>query len=414
MAARLGACIVGIGDSAASVQLLSGALRAGLRRVRCGGELREGRGELALRKALEAAGEGGSAPAVEMSSRVSLSAGAISQEVKASLARLGTDRLHSVWIDGPELRLMQLGGDRAALRRELEECFAELEHLRRAGTIGGFEVHSSIWQAADEEDARAVALEDICDAASAAADGPSASGLAGVQLPLNVLEPWSLEVAAAARSRGLQVTTLRPHVAALPSGVWCLTDRPRAPPTAYQEKSAAVLDRFSFRLEDGDDATEEERELAEGCAWLRQLVQDMHRRIVVFTSPQHYEQEMLSTLVPLINEKFAGIDEESLELLTAFFEAYEQMVRHHAGQRARELVRTGAAEVPQLMDDSGEMEVQRVECASGAHGDALADGVALEDFAVDWVLGQDHVDCAMVDLATLPARESDAERLFGR
>ena len=44
-----------------------------------------------------------------MSSRVSLSAGAISQEVKASLARLGTDRLHSVWIDGPELRLMQLG-----------------------------------------------------------------------------------------------------------------------------------------------------------------------------------------------------------------------------------------------------------------------------------------------------------------
>ena len=102
----------------------------------------------------------------------------------------------------------------------------------------------------------------------------------------------------------------------------------------------------SLPSSDAETATEEEKELAEGCARLRQLVQDMHRRIVVFTSPQHYEQEMLSTLVPLINDKFAGIDEESLQLL--HLEAYERMVRYHAGQRG-ELVSNGKVDVPRSL-----------------------------------------------------------------
>eukprot|EP00968_Pinguiococcus_pyrenoidosus_P017187 scaffold1690_cov247-Pinguiococcus_pyrenoidosus.AAC.8 len=238
------------------------------------------------------------------------------------------------------MRLLELQRDTDAFWKEFRLVLVQLEALAEAGRIEGYDVASALWSAKDggDDEAASIPLQKML-----ALELPN---LKGIHLPVNVLETWGLDVAAEAAASGLEVHAVRPHLAVLESGIWSLSDSgSRAPPQGYQEASAAILERFNFTLEDEENASDEEKELAEGCRWMRQLVNDMHRKLQFFTSPQHFEQEFLQTIMPLIDQKFSGIDEESLEILMKFFTTYGEMVTFYTGERTRQLLTSGALRV---------------------------------------------------------------------
>ena len=114
--------------------------------------------------------------------------------------------------------------------------------------------------------------------------------------------------------------------------------------------------------------SEEERQTREGCRIIQNLIRDMNKQLVHFTSLAHYETELERHIIPLIGSTFESLDEGAADRLQTFFQKYGQMVRYNAATRVREFV-------------SGPS------CASGAH--ILREGQPLHEYSLRWLL--DHV-----------------------
>ena len=331
---------------------------------------------------------------------------------------------------------LALAEGRKGLVAQLAAIFAALEKEVATGRVRCYGVSSDalVLQA---DDPLYLSWNDVIVAAEVAAEEVASSsthsGLRVFQLPTNILEPRGAEVAKGIvsfyRSSRLRVMGMRPLTAVLPlerksndeqgrsiarggeavnvmgagSTTWqrlvdseplrlamsdCSNDNKllgrRAPaPRGYMAACEHALDHFSFNLPTDRDPTSEEEELHEACRWLRQLLSDMNRQLVHFVSVAHYEEELVTQIMPMLNDKFEELDEQSAAVLHDFLAHYHAMVRFHAAQKTRTQVTAALRRgVKSLAPSSSSTLV------GGIPKSDYYDGESLQSLALNWALEQ--------------------------
>lgn len=197
----------------------------------------------------------------------------------------------------------------------------------------------------------------LCDAGVASSFGVSSNGLANhrlsfatiqqalgngmafkhVQFPLNMLE-YKSEL-----------------FEQLPPGWEVSTNRPF---TVFDDKED------TYRLVDGDFPAHYPQslgdlllhltpppdpidgELAEACAWLRNLFSQLDEQLGRFTSVLHWERELQQVVLPMVNDKFDELDEDTVRLMEAYFKEYTLAVRESGGAKSRERVGLESSPLP--------------------------------------------------------------------
>lgn len=125
------------------------------------------------------------------------------------------------------------------------------------------------------------------------------------------------------------------------------------------------------------DLTEEERETRQGCMIVQDLVRDLNKQLVHYTSFALFETELERRIIPLVYQTFEELDEDAVERLTTFFQRYGEMVRFNSSVQTRELVTSAR-------------------CPGGPHN--IPAGQPLYDYALKWALGQEAVSTVLVGM----------------
>ncbi|TFJ81062.1 hypothetical protein NSK_007705 [Nannochloropsis salina CCMP1776] len=287
-------------------------------------------------------------------------------ELKGSLARLQVDALDILYVHNPEHVLADIvlrhetgetsfsddASLQAALREEKQKMRERLVHTFEAleGVVGsgrvrkGYGVSSNGFALSSKEGLH-LSLAMVLDAAAEGARraGKETPSLKAIQLPLNLLEPGGVVVAAQAREKGLEVFANRPLTAVSQGGLYRLVNKAALsgePPGGYMEACRTALEVFNptslFEGRAEKELTEEELETREGCRIIQDLIRDMNRQLTSFTSTETYTQELERRIIPMIASTFESLDEDAADALQAFFVKYGEMVRYHAAMRAVE------------------------------------------------------------------------------
>ena len=290
-------------------------------------------------------------------------------ELKGSLARLHLEAVDLLYVHNPEHFLADIllrhetgeksFADDAALAAAMQEerlklkdrlvrAFEALEGAVSSGKIRkGYGVSSNGFGLNPKEGLH-LSLSMVLDAAAEGAKraGKATPSLRAIQLPLNLLEPGGLVVAAQARAKGIEVYANRPLTAVSQGGLYRLVNQAAVggePPEGYMEACRTALELFNptglFEGKAEEALTEEEKETREGCRIIQELIRDMNRQLTSFTSPETYTQELERRIIPMIASTFESLEEEAADALQTFFVKYGEMVRYHAAVRAVEACR---------------------------------------------------------------------------
>ena len=156
--------------------------------------------------------------------------------------------------------------------------------------------------------------------------------------------------------------------------------------------------------------TSDELEIIEACIFLCSLIRDMDREMDQFTSFQHYEQNIMNGIVPVIHEKIEGMDEDSTSVLMKFFEAYGKAVREVIPFVTREKMKSilnplgGTTKMNSEAgvggDESGdEKKGEKKESISGMglhmseRPHEIDDEMSLEEYSLRWI---NQVECGNI------------------
>ena len=133
--------------------------------------------------------------------------------------------------------------------------------------------------------------------------------------------------------------------------------------------------------------TADEMEVIEACIFLCSLIRDLDHEIDKFTSFQHYEQNIMEGIVPVIHEKIEGMDEDSTQILMSFFEEYGKAVRQVVPYMTREKIQSILNPLNKKQDDMG----------GGLHllerPHEIQKNISLEEYSLKWI---DQIECGNV------------------
>jgi len=174
-------------------------------------------------------------------------------------------------------------------------------------------------------------------------------------------------------------------------GVFASPFRGTADLGEYVPASQRVL--AHFEAPGGADA-----DVVEGCAWVHQLVSDLNASLPGFDSFERWEHEIATQLVPLLHNKFDGLDEDSVAVLWSYFEAYGKAVRANADRAARAAA-ARCADVAAPLRDGERLE-------AWALRDAAVRPLALVSVGVQSVQDVDGLARALASLDSPAPREA--------
>ncbi|GBG29046.1 Aldose reductase B [Hondaea fermentalgiana] len=295
----------------------------------------------------------------------SLDRSLMEHQLEGSLQRLGVECIDTYLVHNPEHFLMgqippetspDTGGPliealREQLAQALSETFEALEGEVQRGRIGSYGVSSNSF-ALPREHPHFVPFEGLLDLATEAArrvhGSASEHNFKTIEFPANIIERTALTPTEAggngcaqwAHSRGIRTVVNRALTAFDDVGSWRLAEAPF--PEGYADSRDALIEHLSpppLDAEEERSLSAEERkewdETLEACHWLRQLVTDLDAQIGAFSSVMHYQDDLMRKVVPMINAKLDGMDEDTSARLFGFFAEYEQAVRSVTGQQTR-------------------------------------------------------------------------------
>lgn len=211
---------------------------------------------------------------VEAGLHFSLHPDVLASELEGSLRRLGQEYVDTLYVHNPEHFLADimlrherqgpvpngqeklgeaLRAERSLLKDRLVRAFAALEGHVAAGRIRRYGVSSNGFALTPKEQLH-LSLDMVWEAATEGArmagkEGPPSLGV--VQLPVNLLEPSGLVVAAQARAKGLEVVGNRPLTAVTQGNLYRLVNSAamgqhgQGPPSGYMEACRAALELFN-------------------------------------------------------------------------------------------------------------------------------------------------------------------------
>ena len=184
---------------------------------------------------------------------------------------------------------------RSQLRERMAETFGALEDEVRAGRIGSYGISSNSFSVPDS-DPHFLPYDWILDAAqdAAKAAGNAEHSFSTIELPVNLLELRGLVGCARwAHGHGLRVLASRPLTTFHADGTFRLVD-PVVSGTAaldFQRAQALILEHFTPpALEPGGRVTEEDEDIAEACAFLRDMIMQIVHLLPGFSTESEYDQ----------------------------------------------------------------------------------------------------------------------------
>jgi aryl-alcohol dehydrogenase-like predicted oxidoreductase len=184
---------------------------------------------------------------------------------------------------------------RSQLRERMAETFGALEDEVRAGRIGSYGISSNSFSVPDS-DPHFLPYDWILDAAqdAAKAAGNAEHSFSTIELPVNLLELRGLVGCARwAHGHGLRVLASRPLTTFHADGTFRLVD-PVVSGTAaldFQRAQALILEHFTPpALEPGARVTAEDEDIAEACAFLRDMIMQIVHLLPGFSTESEYDQ----------------------------------------------------------------------------------------------------------------------------
>jgi len=334
-----------------------------------------------------------------------------------SLARLGVEMIDTYLVHNPEHFLMshippestrESGANELIdmlqdeLLENLEECFVSLEEEIANGRIGGYGISSNSF-ALPKSHQHFVPYKTLLSRAANAAErvhgGERGHSFTTVQFPANVLERTALMTnggngfAQYAFQNGLRTMVNRALTAFDGDGSWRLAE------SDFPRKYAASRDKLVRHLSPeqpteaelklmSEDLHENWEETMEACNWLKQLIRDLDAQMGSFTSVMHYQEDLMRKIVPMINAKLDGIDDDTSDMIFRFFSEYEKGVRSVTGEQAKTHV---------LENIEKDMFIgEEVEKNSEMFVPTKPGKESLQEFALGWLLDQPSVSTVLL------------------
>lgn len=274
--------------------------------------------------------------------------------------------------------------DKAHTDARLFDLFCALEEEVIKGRIKGYGISSNSFSLPVGHPLF-LPYQDLATLAEQAATAVGSGGfnhgtnkhhLKAIQFPANVIERTALSdidvdihfvdgdsvskgngIAQWARQEGIEVMVNRALTAVTSDRIYQLTTSPaNTEEHSVEVAYAAVRDQLFDHLSPAEDSTTvvspeekaELEELLEACAFLKKLVHDMESQLLEFDNVNHFSKDLQEKILPVLNEKLEGIDEQTFQLLSSYFLHYEHLIRYITEQKAREHVMKTIAATPDL------------------------------------------------------------------
>ena len=139
----------------------------------------------------------------------------------------------------------------------------------------------------------------------------------------------------------------------------------------------------------------------------------MDSEISQFTSFQHYEQNIVEGILPMLDGRIEQMDEVSVEVLQSFFEAYSTAVRAVVPLKTRQRLQSVLDPLSSI--DSGSFSGDKVDGLSlhRTRTHSLGHDVALQDYALEWVGRVPCIDSTTVGMTNIEHVDKALEKLQG-
>lgn len=347
-------------------------------------------------------------------------------QLSGSLDRLGVSKIDTYLVHNPEHFLMsqippetspEIGGPliealQEQLKDNLTKTFEALEIEIDAGRIGGYGVSSNSF-ALPPDHPHFVPFQSLVDMASEAArrvrGSSSSHGFTTLEFPANIIERTAITPIEAggngcaqwAHENGLRTVVNRALTAFDDVGSWRLAEAPF--PVDYADKRDALLEHLSpppLEAEEERSLTADEKQewadTLEACHWMRQLINDLDAQMSAFSSVMHYQDDLMRKVVPMINAKLDGMDEDTSNQLFEFFAAYEQAVRSVTGQQTRTHIFENISQDKALAAARNSCDPALFVPPELPVGLSPAAQVPLQEYALGWLAQQPCVSTILV------------------
>jgi aryl-alcohol dehydrogenase-like predicted oxidoreductase len=150
--------------------------------------------------------------------------------------------------------------------------------------------------------------------------------------------------------------------------------------------------------ENVDKPTADEMEIIEACIFLCSLIRDIDREIDQFTSFQHYEQNILEGIIPVIHDKIEGMDEDSTKVLMKFFEQYGKAVRCVVPFVTRSRMKSILNPLANLLDAESKQKDSLDNLGNASFNlcetpHDISDDMSLEEYSLKWI---NQINCGNI------------------
>ena len=116
-------------------------------------------------------------------------------------------------------------------------------------------------------------------------------------------------------------------------------------PTIYQLALQTAMSHFDaeelLEIKQTRDLTMEERETLDGCKLVQSMIHDLDSDLEHIRSFAAHEDELYKRIIPLLYDTFEAIDDQTSDVLQAYFAAYAVAVRYAIAKNTRELLING-------------------------------------------------------------------------
>jgi len=116
-------------------------------------------------------------------------------------------------------------------------------------------------------------------------------------------------------------------------------------PVVYQMALQAAMSHFDAeplleaKLE--RELTTDERETLDGCKLVQSMIHDLDAQLQDIRSFAKHEDELYGKIIPLLYDTFEAMDDQTSDVLQAYFAAYAVAVRYAIANKTRELLKNG-------------------------------------------------------------------------
>jgi hypothetical protein len=116
-------------------------------------------------------------------------------------------------------------------------------------------------------------------------------------------------------------------------------------PVVYQMALQAAMSHFDAeplleaKLE--RELTTEERETLDGCKLVQSMIHDLDAQLKEIRSFAKHEDELYGKIIPLLYDTFEAMDDQTSDVLQAYFAAYAVAVRYAIARKTRDLLKSG-------------------------------------------------------------------------